>query len=114
QKSYERVTQKLLLAYLTLYKNSKDGDYTKNSVLVYLTKSLKKFDPEFEKMIKEHAYADAFENFNPYFNKLPSRSNFQEIVKEWQSIQQSHPQLFKGLESEYFIDRWDMTMGGIL
>lgn len=114
ERSYERLTKKLMLAYITLYQNAQAGGFSENASLVYLTNSLKNLDPEFEHLIAEHRTAPTYQRILTLFGTLPSKSNFHQMVMDWKNYQQSNPEAFQNLDSQYFLDDWDTTMSGVI
>lgn len=114
EKSYDRLTKKLLLAYITLYKNANKGQLTDNIILIYLTNSLKQLDPDFEAQLNSHKYVNVTKKVWPLIEQYGTNNDFHQIIRLWKHYQNSTPELFKGLDKEYFLDNWDETSAGII
>src|SRR5690606_3650176 len=61
-----------------------------------------------------HRTAPSLRNLLAGFGTLPSKSNFRMMLLDWRRYQQTHPQIFEGLDSQYFLDDWDIAMSGVL
>lgn len=114
EKSYERVTNKLLLAFFTLYKETNRSTFrqmSKKKEFTKLASELKKLDPDFEKYLRSHK---PYKFYSRFMNLPNFQKNLLSVVKTWKDLQSSHPLYFDQLDKKYHLDDYDLATSKLL
>ncbi|MCO4754906.1 MAG: N-acetylmuramoyl-L-alanine amidase [Bacteriovoracaceae bacterium] len=117
EKSLDRLNRKLTLAMLSSLRNSelKDVDLLQNQELLSLFESMKKIDPDFEKLLSKNKSYSSYKFWQWLgLSSTPKSISYQNMANKWAKIQREQPELFTGLESEHLLDEWDLKTAGLL
>ena len=112
-KSYSQLINKILLGILHAHRKTKN-DLSVNQEYTSIMEKLANIDSDFENMMIENLTVLQTSFINRKSPKSPEDVPLHDIVKEWDSFQQSNPDIFNDFDKSYQIGEWDLLTSKLI